>query len=113
MVTTNGNGASIKRYMGISIIHRKLDKRQRACLAADLADGLAYFQRTDSQAAMLMDVSVAYVEHARRLSPLRRGAILSGADQTRFTTLLFALRRLALPAPAPAGRDDVQTEHHS
>jgi hypothetical protein len=48
MVTTNGNGASIKRYMGISIIHRKLDKRQRACLAADLADGLADYQPTAS-----------------------------------------------------------------
>jgi hypothetical protein len=96
--------------MGKSLAHRKLDKRQRACLAANLADGLAEFRPTIIQAAMLLGVSAAYVAQARQLTPAKRTAILDGRDSTSFGTLLSPPKpRLALPAPTP----NVSAELHS
>jgi hypothetical protein len=99
-MTLVGNGAGNRHaYLGRSVAHRKLDKRQRACLAANLADGLATLQPTIVQAAMLLGVSPAYVAQAQCLTPERRAAILSGSDATSFHALLDAPKRLALPAP--------------
>jgi hypothetical protein len=72
---------------GRSLVHRQLDKRQRACLAADVIDGLTTIDPTQRQVADLLGVSLAYVRIARGLSPGKRTAILRAWDSTPFAAL--------------------------
>jgi hypothetical protein len=95
---TNGNGAAIpsitKTITGASLAHRRLDKRQRAILAADVFDGLVRFTPTQAQLAQAFGVSVPYIELARRLSPEKRAAILDGQDPVSFAALLNPPQRV-------------------
>jgi hypothetical protein len=92
---TNGNGSataaltprSVPVLDGRGIANRHPDKRRRAVLAAELADGRAILQLSVIQLAELLDVSREYIRAARRLTPEKRRAILSGEDCTSFAAL--------------------------
>jgi hypothetical protein len=105
----NGSVAVIQRVIsGRGIAHRQLDKRQRACLGADVADGVAVLQLSIRQLARLLGVCEQYIRAAQQLSPHKRGAILSGQDTTSFAVLLTPSEpTLALPAPKPVTDDDL------
>jgi hypothetical protein len=100
MPYTNGNGSTTagpRVLNGRGLGNRRLDKRQRAVLAADIIDGVVTLQLSAQQAAQVLDVSVSYVALAQRLSPEKRKAILAGGIPCRCS--LHPARRLALPAP--------------
>jgi hypothetical protein len=86
----NGNGGAVilpptpKVITGQSLVHRRLDKRQRAVLAADVSDGLVRFAPSQKQLADIFGVSIPYIELARKLSPGKRQAILRGWDPMSF-----------------------------
>ena len=104
-MNTNGKGAAIpetsKVITGASLVHRHLDKRQKAVLAANVIDGPARFVPTNRQVSDIFGVSMSYIDAARRLSPNKRKAILTGRDLTSFVVLLSWQRQLALPIPQP------------
>jgi hypothetical protein len=101
----NGNGGAVilpptpKVIHGRSLAHRQLDKRQLACLAADVIEGATVIVLTQKQIADLFGVSVVYIQHARRLDPGKRAAIVRGWDPTSFATLASRRKVRALPAP--------------
>jgi hypothetical protein len=99
MHTTNGNGAATaapRVINGRGIAHRHADKRRRAILAADLADGHAVIQLSTRQLAHLLGVSETYIRLAQRFSPEKRRAILAGRNSI-FN--FWARRPPALSAP--------------
>jgi hypothetical protein len=113
MNTMNGNGSATTAappvVTGASLVHRHLDKRQKAVLAANVVDGLARFVPTNRQIADIFGVSVAYIDVARRLSPSKRNAILGGRDSTSFVSLLNGRRQpvLLVPRSVSNGREQV------
>jgi hypothetical protein len=88
---------NIEVVSGRGLSHRKLDKRQLACVGADIYDGLIKINWSLEQRATMLGVSVAYINIARGLSPEKRKAILAGTDPTSFA-LLMGLKQPALPA---------------
>jgi len=90
----NGNGGAVilpptpKVIRGRSLAHKQLDKRQRACIAADAIEGLTTVDPTKAQVAAMLGVSLAYVAVARKLPPGKRAAILRGWDPTPFAGLM-------------------------
>jgi hypothetical protein len=115
---TNGNGAATippsttKVITGVSLVHRRLSKTQRAVLAANVTDGLVRYVPTNQQVAAAFGVSHTYVDIARGLSPERREAILAGHDSTSFAELMQP-RQLQLKPLAPmcASITNIQLEH--
>ena len=103
----NGNGRAVilpptsQVLTGQSLVHRHLDKRQRAILAANVIDGGVRFVPSQKQAADIFDVSVVYIEIARGLTPAKRAAILRGWDSTSFAKLVNRSPQLQLKLPAP------------
>jgi len=94
------NGTQIPVLSGRSLVHRDLDKRQLACLAADVLDGRAIFQPTTKQLGNAFGVSTTYIVVATQLSPEKRKAIIAERDSTRFGELLNPPERHhALPKP--------------
>jgi hypothetical protein len=86
----NGNGsanAAPPVLNGRGIAHRHPDKRRRAVLAAELADGRAIVQLSIAQLVELLGVSRTYIDAARKLTPEKRRAILSGQDHTSFAAV--------------------------
>jgi hypothetical protein len=99
---TNGNGsatAAPRVLDGRGIANRHPDKRRRAVLAAELADGRAIIQLSLVQLTELLGVSRDYIRAARRLTPEKRRAILSGRDATSFAA--FCGPTSPRPALAP------------
>jgi hypothetical protein len=91
--TMNGRGPS-----KLLRTHRHPDKRRRAVLAADVADGRP-FQPSLGQLARIFGVSVTYIRTAQRFSPAKRD--LKGKDGTSFTPLVKKpTTHRVLPAPA-------------
>jgi hypothetical protein len=85
---------------GASLVHRQLDARQKACLVADVLDGMVTFTPSAKQLADIFDVSVPYINVARRLSAGKRTAILRGRDPVSFTGLMNPPpRQLSLMGP--------------
>jgi hypothetical protein len=82
---------------GKSLVHRHLNARQRAVIAADILAGRLILQPSASQLASLLGVCPAYVRLAQQLSSEERQAIASGTDATRFAVLFKSQH--ALPAP--------------
>jgi hypothetical protein len=72
---------------GRALAHRKLDARQKAAIAGAILAGDAALKLTASQLAKLLGVNAAYVALAAELSPGKRQAIASGADDTSFAML--------------------------
>jgi hypothetical protein len=108
LINTTGAGATIlpemrKVITGASLVHRALNKRQRAVVAAEVADGTAWLILTQSQLATILNVSAGYIRTARSLSPSRRTAILQGEDHTSFADLSA---RLAPPKVRRNGKID-------
>jgi hypothetical protein len=56
-----------------------LTASQKAVLAADIDDGVVGYQPTMTALAETLDVSVPMVQRAKRLSPLARQHVMSGA----------------------------------
>jgi hypothetical protein len=89
-----------RTIVGAGLANCHLDKRQRACLAADVIDGLVTFIPSQKQLADLLGVSVPYINVARRLSAGKRTAILRGWDPVSFTGLMNPPpRQLSLVGP--------------
>jgi len=71
----NGNGGAVifpptpKVVVGRSLVHRRLNKRQRACLAANYYDGLMRVVPTQRQAADMFGVSLSHMRNALALHP--------------------------------------------
>jgi hypothetical protein len=96
--------------VGAGLANRRLDKRQRACLCADVIAGLVTFTPSQQQLAHIFGVSVPYIEIARKLPTGKRTAILRGLDPVSFVELMP--RRPALvPAPNCAWITNLQLEH--
>lgn len=90
-LSQNGNGKAVTILpptapviSGRSLAHRRCSKRQLACLAADVIEGLTTINPTQSQVATLFGVSLAYIRIARRFDPGKRAAIVRGWDPTSF-----------------------------
>jgi hypothetical protein len=97
---SNGSATAAPRVLnGRGISHRHPDKRRRAVLAAELADGHAVIQPSIAQLVDLLGVSRAYIEVARKLTPERRRAILSGRDATSFATFFGPQAPCLISAP--------------
>ena len=69
-----------RTIVGAGLANCHLDKRQRAVLAADVLDGMATVALSQKQLADIFDVSVPYINVARKLSPGKRAAILRDAE---------------------------------
>ena len=79
---------------GKSLVHRHLNARQRAVIAADILAGRLILQPSVRQLASLLGVCPAYVRLAQQLSSEERQAIASGTDATAFS--LFSSSRSTL-----------------
>ena len=88
-----------RTIVGAGLAHRHLDKRQRACLAADVIDGVVTFIPSQQQLAHIFGVSVPYIELARKLPIGKRTAILRGFDPVSFVELMNPPRQLSLRGP--------------
>jgi hypothetical protein len=86
-----------RTIVGAGLANRHLDKRQRACLAADVIDGVVKLNPSMKQLADIFGVSTTYIELARKLPIGKRAAILRGWDQTSFAELM-PRRSAMLPA---------------
>ena len=85
---------------GRGLVHRKLDKRQLACVAANAAEGQTRIDWSVAQLVAALKVSRVYIDLARSFSPEKRQAIIDGLDGTSFAALLKTpeLQQLAIPA---------------
>jgi hypothetical protein len=95
------NMTNARILSGRGLVHRKLDKRQLACVAANAAQGQTKIDWSVAQLVAALKVSRAYVDLARTFSPEKRQAIIDGLDATSFAALRKApeLQQLAIPAP--------------
>jgi hypothetical protein len=84
---------------------RRLDKRQRACLAANAKEGLTQIDWSIAQYAAALKVSRPYIDLARTFSPAKRVAIIEGHDRTSFVALLKAPQQ-QLSLPLTNGKSD-------
>ena len=99
-----------RTIVGAGLANRQLDKRQRACLVADVLDGLVTFVPSVGQLANVFGVSVPYINAARKLSLGKRAAILKGWDPTSFADLVHPQQRQLL-VPNCASITNLQLEH--
>lgn len=96
----NSKASAWRRVIrGRALVHRRLNARRRAAIAAQLFEGEVVIDLSMRQLAQLIGVSAAYIHAARQLSPAKREAIANGTDSTPFTTLLPSSKPLALPKP--------------
>jgi hypothetical protein len=102
---TNGRGTAIlpppttQTITGRSLVHRQLDARRRAVLAASVLVGEVVFTPSAKQLADLFGVSIPYIKIAQKLSSGKRAAILRGWDSTPFTGLVNPPKQLSLAGP--------------
>jgi hypothetical protein len=94
------NMTNARVLSGRGLVHRKLDKRQLACVAANAAEGQTRIDWSVAQLVAALKVSRVYIDLARSFSPEKRQAIIDGLDGTSFAALLKApeLQQLAIPA---------------
>ena len=94
------NMTNARILSGRGLVHRKLDKRQLACVAANAAQGQTKIDWSVAQLVAALKVSRAYVDLARTFSPEKRQAIIDGRDGTSFAALRRSeMHQPALPAP--------------
>jgi hypothetical protein len=95
----NGNGHAIRMAMtGASLAHRlrRMTAAQRACSAADVDDGkVALVDLTAKSIAALHQVSLPYMQAAKKLSPAERDQVRRGERP------LVPARPRAAPEAAP------------
>jgi hypothetical protein len=99
-----------RTIVGAGLGNRRIDKRQRACLVADVLDGTMTFVPSVQQLADIFNVSIPYVNVARKLSPGKRAAILRDWDPTSFADLVHSQQR-QLRVPNCASITNLQLEH--
>ena len=94
------NVTNARVLSGRGLVHRKLDKRQLACVAANAAEGQTRIDLSVAQLVAALNVSRSYIDLARSFSPEKRQAIIDGLDGTSFAALLKTpeLQQLAIPA---------------
>ena len=94
------NMTNARVLSGRGLVHRKLDKRQLACVAANAAEGQTRIDWSVAQLTAALKVSRVYIDLARSFSPEKRQAIIDGLDGTSFAALLKTpeLQQLAMPA---------------
>ena len=94
------NMTNARVLSGRGLVHRKLDKRQLACVAANAAEGQTRIDWSVAQLVAALKVSRVYIDLARSFSPEKRQAIIDGLDGTSFAALLRTpeLQQLAIPA---------------
>ena len=106
----NTNGTNVRVLSGRSLVHRKLDARQLACVAANAAEGQTRIDWSVAQLVAALKVSRHYIDLARTLPVERRQAIIDGRDHTSFAAMLKApepqLEQLELAFPAPKHSDN-------
>jgi hypothetical protein len=97
----NGHGATaVPRIKGAGIANRRADKRQLAALAAAVLEGDIGYEPSLRQLAQIFGVNPVYIILARRFSPAKRKAIITGEDVTSFSSLLNPpAAPFALPKP--------------
>jgi hypothetical protein len=79
MTTTDTTAVAPRAVAAHVLLHLRASKAARACLAADVADGLAVPQNpTLGVVARAYGISVGYVSRARRLTPEQRQAVRQG-----------------------------------
>ena len=93
------NMTNARVLSGRGLVHRKLDKRQLACVAANAAEGQTRIDLSVAQLVAALNVSRPYIDLARSFSPEKRQAIIDGLDGTSFAALLKTpeLQQLAIP----------------
>ena len=93
------NMTNARVLSGRGLVHRKLDKRQLACVAANAAEGQTRIDLSVAQLVAALNVSRSYIDLARSFSPEKRQAIIDGLDGTSFAALLKTpeLQQLAIP----------------
>lgn len=102
-----GNNGTKIVLSGRGLAHHNYNKRQVACLAANVHVELRAFKPSLNWLSRLFGVSQPYISAALRLSPEQRTAIINGPDSTSFVSLLKAPEpRLALPKPKATENDD-------
>jgi hypothetical protein len=110
MSYANGNGAArpVIVVRGRSLAHRtKLSKQQRAVIAADIFDGAKQYQQTRRELTLLLGVSGAMIDRARRLTAEQRQRVASGlVSLAHFDK---SPRPLALPKPGNGTAIDDKT----
>ena len=82
------NMTNARVLSGRGLVHRKLDKRQLACVAANAAEGQTRIDLSVAQLVAALNVSRPYIDLARSFSPEKRQAIIDGLDGTSFAALL-------------------------
>jgi hypothetical protein len=92
------NGTKVGSLSGRGVLHRHLDKRQLACIGANVADGVTKIELSVAQLAAALRVNRVYIDLARTFSPEKRAAIIAGRDATSFVTLLKTAKAV-LPEP--------------
>jgi hypothetical protein len=96
---SNGNGTASLSLDGLHT--RRLNARQKACLAAIVLVEPGPFKPTMNQLAIMLHVTPHYIAVARQLPPEKRQAILSGHDTSSFVPRLHA-PSLTLPGNGDA-----------
>jgi hypothetical protein len=98
-LSVNGTASRPRVERGKSLAHRTKDtKQQRAAKAADIYDGLAVYQPTQTELASIYEVGVALINRARQLLPEQRKRVAQGR-----ASLPRPTRQLALFKPKTNG----------
>jgi hypothetical protein len=89
---------------GRSLVHRHLDARRKAAVAAQILAGEVAITLSARQLAQLVGVSAPYIHAALQLSATKRQAIAEGKDTSSFAILLkpppkLPVEPLMLPKP--------------
>jgi hypothetical protein len=71
---------------GRSLVHRKLNARQRAAIAADILAGKVVIELSTCQLAQLIGVSVPYIRAARQ--PSQRQALPKPISDIQLTSII-------------------------
>jgi hypothetical protein len=96
---TSPTARVISRY---SLVHRRLDARQRTAIAADILTGHIAIKLPMRQLAHLVSVSAPYIRATSQLSREMRQLIADGERSMSFAPAQAVLRAIG---PAEAGQD--------
>ena len=100
IVNNSKASASPRVISGRSLVHQRLNARQKAAIAASVLAGEAVIKLSARQVAAVLGTHATYIRAASQLSPEMRRSIVDGRDQISFTGLLKpSSKPLALPKP--------------
>jgi hypothetical protein len=109
-ITNNGHSATaVPRIKGTGVSNRHAAKRQRAALAAAIAEGDTVFEPSMGQLSRIFGVNLTYIALARKFSPAKRKAVISGKDEVDFSALLNAPKALFALPPNSVSDTELET----